>query len=244
VIERVRALARALPGASVAYRALSQARAPTEGLEGGGERVDIDLSVGMPSYESLDMYERSHWRRYEFALDHVVESGVSGDFACGTGYGSILLGEKSARVIGADVDRKVIRTISRRYRHVPNVTFLRRNLLDLDFRRTFDTIVSFETLEHFAPHEIVRLLARFASALKASGTLILSTPYMQPPSPEALAMGFHRTFLINESRLTDWLADAGFAVRLFRYQSYETHDIVANGVNRDFLIAVATLHDA
>ena len=148
------------------------------------------------------------------------------------------------RVVGADVDRKVIRTISRRYRHVRNVTFLRRNLLDLDFRRTFDTVVCFETLEHFAPQEIPRLLARFASALKANGTLILSTPHMQPPSPEALAMGFHRTFLIDEARVTDWLSGAGFALRLLRYQSYKTHDIVADGVDQDFLIAVASLHNA
>jgi 2-polyprenyl-3-methyl-5-hydroxy-6-metoxy-1,4-benzoquinol methylase len=225
-------------------RAFRHARAPKQGLESGGERVDIDLSVEPPTYESLDMYEKSHWRRYEFALEHVVEGGVSGDFACGSGYGCVLLAEKSARVVGADVDRKVIKTISRRYRDVPSVTFLRSDLLDLDFRHVFDTIVSFETIEHFTPQDVPRLLEIFANALKPGGTLILSTPYMQPASPEAIAMGFHRTFSIDESRLSDWLADAGLGVRLFRYQNYETHDVVADGVDQDFLIAVATVVNA
>jgi 2-polyprenyl-3-methyl-5-hydroxy-6-metoxy-1,4-benzoquinol methylase len=242
--DRVRAFLSAVPGARRTYDALVNLRTPKEGLEGGGERVDIDVSHATPSYESLDIYEKSHWRRYEFALDHVVPGGVSGDFACGTGYGSVLLADKSSRVIGADVDHNLVRTISRRYRHVPSVSFVCSDLLQLDFSRVFDTIVSFETIEHFAPADVTLLFAIFARALKHGGILILSTPYMQPASPEALAMGFHRTFLIDEARLISWLEDGGFVVKLIRYQSYATHDIVPDGIDQDFLIAVATLSDA
>lgn len=245
MIDRLRALSRSLSAPVLRTRARPEVGESAEGLEGGGERVDIGLSASVPSYESLNMYEKSHWRRYEFALDCIVENGVTGDFACGTGYGSVLLSRRSARVLGADVNPLVVQTITERYRHVPSVTFLEQNLLAIDYRETFDSIVCFETLEHFAPHEVPELLARFARGLKPGGTLILSTPYMQPPSPEALQMGFHRTFLIDESRLTSWLTDTGFTTPpLLRYQNYQTHDIVAHDAHADFLIAVTTLRDA
>jgi cyclopropane fatty-acyl-phospholipid synthase-like methyltransferase len=214
-------------------------------LEGGGERVDINLANGVPDYDSFDMYEKSHWRRYEFALEKLVGGGTSGDFACGTGYGSVLLAQRSSKVVGADLDGRVVAAASRRYRHVPNVSFLRRNLLDLNHKNTFDTIVSFETVEHFSPDEIPRLFATFASASKPGAMLILSTPYLQPASPEALSMGFHQTFSIDEERVETWFRDAGYSVHEFLCQNYETHDIVADmPVGRDFIIAVGQLQDA
>lgn len=210
-------------------------------LDGGGERVDIDLTRGTPDYESFDMYEKSHWRRYEFALEHVVAGGTTGDFACGTGYGTVLLAGQSALTIGADRDADVIRAVSRRYRRVSNVTFIQADLLDLSYDNVFDTIVSFETIEHFSEEQVPRLMAKFAQALKAGGTFVMSTPYMQQASPEALAMGFHHTFLIDESRVRHWLDESGMRVDDFWCQNYRQHDVVRGcPPDRDFLIAVAT----
>lgn len=241
MVKTLRALARHLGSGSLArtINSIVTTGRPSP-LDGGGERVDIDVSRGTPPYESLDVYEKSHWRRYEFAMQHMVVGGATGDFACGTGYGTAMLARRSSVALGADSNRRVIREIARRYSDVPNLRFLRTDLLGLDYRNAFDTIVSFETIEHFHEDEIPDLLSRFGRALKPGGILILSTPFMQSRSPEALAMGFHRTFMINEIRLKRWLEDADLEVRFFGYQSYERHTVVDEPPSDcDFLIAVA-----
>ena len=241
LVTTLRALARHLGTGSLAQtiNSVLTIGQPTQ-LDGGGERVDIDVSRGTPPYESLDVYEKSHWRRYEFAVQHMVVGGATGDFACGTGYGTAMLARGSSVAIGADSNRRVIREITRRYGDVPNLRFLRTNLLRLDYDNVFDTIVSFETIEHFQEDEIPDLLSRFGRALKPGGIFIVSTPFMQSRSPEAIAMGFHRTFLINEIRLRSWLEHADLEVRSFGYQSYQRHTVVEEPPSDcDFLIAVA-----
>lgn len=241
LLTTLRAIARHVRAGSLA-QAINSVLSTNERtqLDGGGERVDIDVSQATPPYESLDMYEKSHWRRYEFAIQHMVAGGATGDFACGTGYGTAMLARRSSVAIGADSNRRVIREITRRYRGVPNLRFRRTDLLRLDYHNVFDTIVSFETIEHFHEDEIPDLLSRFARALRPGGIFIVSTPFMQTRSPEALAMGFHRTFMIDESRLQGWLVDAELQVRFFGYQSYQRHAVVEEPPPEcDFLIAVA-----
>ena len=80
-------------------------------LENKGERVELIYTENI-DFEKLDIYQKSHYRRYEFAKTHIIENGLSGDFACGTGYGSAMIAENSKLVIGADIDEKVINKIS------------------------------------------------------------------------------------------------------------------------------------
>ena len=50
-------------------------------LENGGERMDINF-FNM-SYDSFDIYQKSHYKRYEFACNFINNNDVVGDFACG-----------------------------------------------------------------------------------------------------------------------------------------------------------------
>jgi len=203
-----------------------------------GERVDI-LYRGKIDFDTLDMFQKSHYKRYEYAVEIINENDTCGDFACGTGYGSVMLSEKARKVTGADINAGVIKAIQKRYRSNKKVQFINADLLSISFNSEFDYIISFETIEHFTEENISRLLPAFSRALKPGGKIILSTPYMQEKSEAALKLGHHLTFYIDEKVITNWLSAAGFDVLSFKYQNYATHDIVDALEEKDFLICVA-----
>lgn len=207
-------------------------------LGGNGERVDIQLNKGI-AYDAMDIYQKNHWKRYEFATGILLNDEVCGDFACGTGYGSVLLAEKAKEVTGADINSHVINKIKERYNHIENVHFIEADLLNLSYEEYFDTIVSFETLEHFKELDIKRLLLFFSRALKPGGKLIFSTPYMQEDSEAATKAGFHQTYFIEEQKISTWLLQAGLSVESFNYQNYDTHIIEHNLKKKEFIIGVA-----
>jgi 2-polyprenyl-3-methyl-5-hydroxy-6-metoxy-1,4-benzoquinol methylase len=207
-------------------------------LGNNGERVDIQMQTGF-DFDKFDMYQKNHFKRYEFARDIISSGDVCGDFACGTGYGSVLISDKAKKVIGADLDSIVINAIKERYKDKTNITFLNENLLDLKFDAMFDTILSFETIEHFAEEDIKLLLRIFANSLNSNGKLIFSTPYMQEKSEAAIKLGFHLTFYIDESKIKKWLNGAGLKIESFHYQNYDCHIIENNLEKKDFIICVA-----
>jgi len=207
-------------------------------LQGGGERVDIRYSRHV-DFKKMDLYQKSHYRRYEFAQGFVTPYSICGDLACGTGYGSVMLSEVANKVIAVDINHEVITAIRRRYQRVHNIEFICASLMDLDYREYFNDIVSFETVEHFHEEEIGLLFEIFNRALVSGGQLIFSTPYMQPQSPEAMKMGFHKTFGITEKTVQSWLSRAGFLTETIMYQNYETHTIADHLEIRDFMICIA-----
>lgn len=206
-------------------------------LSGNGERVDLTYRENM-EFETLDMYQKSHYRRYEFAQS-LICGGVVGDFACGTGYGTVMLSQVAKRAIGADISGKTIEKIAKRYASIGNVTFVNKNLLDLEYEDFFDTIVSFETIEHFKDADIPALFLRFFRALKPGGQFIFSVPYLQARTEEAVTMGFHLTFDIDEHTIGTWLRDAGFEHCAYKYQNYATHTVEDSLAHKDFIICVA-----
>ena len=222
-----------------AYRKLKRmlaARLPR--FDGTGERVDILYSKKI-DFETLDMFQKSHYKRYEYAVEIIKANDICGDFACGTGYGSIMLSKRARKVIGADINAEVIKAIQKRYRSNKNVQFIAADLLNIDFNSEFDNIISFETIEHFTEENISKLLLVFGKSLKPGGKMIISTPYMQEKSEAALKLGHHFTFYIDEKVITNWLSAAGFDVLNFKYQNYATHYIQDELEEKDFIICAA-----
>lgn len=207
-------------------------------LGGNGERVDIVNGLKI-NFERLDMYQKNHFKRYEFASSLIENNEICGDFACGTGYGSVMLSKKAAQVYGIDINSIVIDEIKHRYKSVKNVSFEDKNLLTLDKTNYFDTIVSFETIEHLKEDDIIKLLQLFANALKANGRLIFSTPYLQIECENAKKLGFHLTFDIDEDKVKSWLAVCGFEVEQFFYQNYDDHQITKVLDKKEFIICMA-----
>jgi SAM-dependent methyltransferase len=116
-----------------------------------------------------------HLRRYEFALTYCADREVL-DAGCGVGYGSALLAEHARSVVGVDRSAEAIEYARGRYAQ-SNLEFRTADLLELDeAAESFDTVTSFEVLEHVRDQE--RFLAGLARVLRPGGVLVLSTPHV------------------------------------------------------------------
>ncbi len=200
----------------------------------------MDINFYNMNYKKFDMYQKSHYKRYVYAQSLIMSEDVVGDFACGSGYGSMMLAQRAAKVIGVDINGDVIEEVKLRYKKSENTTFFHSDVLNLNFVGHFDKIVSFETVEHLKEEDIRKLFNIYHRALKEGGVLIFSTPYNQEKSEIAIKMGFHLTFYIVEETVMNWLEQAGFELQKFYYQNYVAHDLVDDLGHKDFIITVAS----
>ncbi|MCT8137140.1 class I SAM-dependent methyltransferase [Anaerobacillus sp. CMMVII] len=120
-----------------------------------------------------------HTARYYFSTPYV--RGRVLDIACGTGYGSQMVAKKNKQeideMIGVDIDEETLKYAKQHYYH-PILTFQKENALDPHLPEklgTFDTILSFETIEHIEDDEL--FMKNMYELLKPGGTLVLSTPF-------------------------------------------------------------------
>jgi len=126
--------------------------------------------------EAVEASLQEHVARYRFALEHV--RGRILDVACGTGYGTAMLG-----AVGVDLSLEALRYAGRH-----PARYVAADALRLPFGRAgFDAVVSFETLEHVADPE--RFVAECSRVLKPGGRFLVSTPNRElwsPRSPKPL----------------------------------------------------------
>ena len=115
-------------------------------LELTGERT-------LPDVPEENYWYRRHVAVYEWIADRCAGLRVV-DLACGEGYGSNLLAERAAEVIGVDANPEAYEHARARYRR-PNLSF-RRELVE-EFDEPVDAVVFLQTIEHI--HEPDRLLA-------------------------------------------------------------------------------------
>ena len=154
-----------------------------------------------------------HWHRYAFALDLVRGKRVL-DAACGEGYGANLLAGVAAQVSAVDISAAAIKHAQARYGARANLEFSVGDAAALSFPdRSFDVVVSFETLEHLLAQEA--LVAGFARMLSDDGVLLISSPDKQNYSEVA---GFRNEFHVRElyrHELLDLLRPHFAEVRLY-----------------------------
>jgi SAM-dependent methyltransferase len=114
-----------------------------------------------------------HLARYEFAAKHLRPGRVL-DLACGVGYGTKLLAERSGGpVIGADLSPEAIAYARSRYAG-PRIEFRVADAMAFADAAGFDSIVSLETVEHLPDPQ--RFLAHAISLLLPGGTFVASVP--------------------------------------------------------------------
>ncbi len=218
------------------YYFLSKIKTLFSKLENKGERVEPFFKFKF----LLNENDRCHINRYKFGLDYINKDLIIGDMACGTGYGSVILTQRSKMVRGVDIDGNVISHISDKYKNIKNLYFEKKDLLDIEYSNIFDVIFSFETIEHFYEDDIIKLMTIFHKSLKENGLIIFSTPYMQINDKKAIDMGFHRTFFIDEEKIKNWLSSSGFKLEKFYYQNYRSSKISNNiKIQKDFIICIA-----
>ncbi|MBI4460430.1 MAG: methyltransferase domain-containing protein [Acidobacteria bacterium] len=134
-------------------------------MEFTGERV-------IPGTGDVDLFNE-HRARYLFARRFAAGKTVL-DAACGTGYGSALLGEAARRVFGVDISREAVE-YARPHYPSSHLHFSQADCLALPFPPgQFDLVVAFEIIEHLEhPEEFLKELNR---VLDSKGLLVLSTP--------------------------------------------------------------------
>ncbi|HEY3179794.1 MAG TPA: class I SAM-dependent methyltransferase [Casimicrobiaceae bacterium] len=153
-------------------------------LEFTGERF-------VPGTEGEIAYE--HWHRYFFARRFVAGRRVL-DVACGEGYGSALLTDAAADVIGIDIDAATIAHAGSKYADRRNLRFVQGSVTALPVpSASIDAIVSFETIEHVDADLQRQMISEFARVLAPEGLLVLSSPN-RPEYSDArnYANPFHR----------------------------------------------------
>jgi len=134
-------------------------------------RVKNHGSMERQGLDSSTPWWSLHLARYAFARPFVASGRVL-DVACGSGYGLSLLGQAGARPFGVDVSMAA--ALEARGCNL-EARVLVADGTKLPFQdRSFDAIVSFETIEHLQNRGgFVRELSR---VLRDEGLLILSTP--------------------------------------------------------------------
>ncbi len=141
-------------------------RARTALSLGGVERTDIGGAGRFPQGDQLSYH-------YELALRHVPPGSRVLDVACGVGFGTRLLAERCGTVVGLDRDAEsVARARAADGAHTSD--YVVGDATRLPFADgAFDTVVSFETIEH-VPH--LPFLDEIRRVLAPGGLLLLSTP--------------------------------------------------------------------
>ncbi|MBI1683293.1 glycoside hydrolase family 99-like domain-containing protein [Caulobacter hibisci] len=117
--------------------------------------------------------EFEHLHRYLFA-SQFCEGMTVLDIASGEGYGTYMLSQVAALVIGVDIDPQAVAHASKTYAS-DNLSYRVGSVAKIPAENaTFDVVVSFETLEHVVEHK--EFLDEARRVLKPGGVLVMSTP--------------------------------------------------------------------
>jgi GT2 family glycosyltransferase/SAM-dependent methyltransferase len=117
--------------------------------------------------------EIEHLHRYFVARALCRDRDVL-DVACGEGYGSALLAQVARSVTGLDYDATTVAHARVAFGQT-NLCFAQGDATALPFAdASFDAVVSFETIEHFAGHDA--FLSEIRRVLRPGGMLVISSP--------------------------------------------------------------------
>jgi SAM-dependent methyltransferase len=128
----------------------------------------------VPGTLEWEQYHYEHEQRYQFFAGRYAGLDVL-DAACGIGYGSAIIARAGAKsVTGIDVAAEAISYAQEHYAG-PSVGFIQTSAEKLrDLGKTFDLVVSFETIEHLA--DPAAFLREVRGVLRPGGRFICSTP--------------------------------------------------------------------
>jgi SAM-dependent methyltransferase len=124
-----------------------------------------------------DVPEENYWYRRHLVVYRWIAERCAGlrvvDMACGEGYGSAVLAERAAEVVGVDANADAHEHARLRYTSA-RLRFERSLIADFEEGAPWDAIVFLQTIEHV--QEPRPLLERFASLLSSGGMAYVSTP--------------------------------------------------------------------
>ena len=118
--------------------------------------------------------EIEHLHRYLLAK-HLSQGMRVLDIACGEGYGSALLSQTAEMVIGVDISPEAVIHAQEKYKGNTNLEYRIGSCSAIPLEsNSVDLVVSFETIEHHAEHEL--MMAEIKRVLRPGGMLVMSSP--------------------------------------------------------------------
>jgi SAM-dependent methyltransferase len=123
--------------------------------------------------ENFDYDEARHLAAYRYALTLAAGKRVL-DAGCGEGFGTQLLADVAAAVVGVDYSAGAIACCRRTWLK-PNLSFLQLDLTHPGgYADTFDLVINFQVLEHI--RDEIPFLEGLKARLAPDGQLLLTTP--------------------------------------------------------------------
>ncbi|MGX6448789.1 class I SAM-dependent methyltransferase [Patulibacter sp. S7RM1-6] len=140
-----------------------------------------------------DVPEENYWYRRHLAVYEWIARRTAGrrvvDLACGEGYGSAVLAERAASVVGVDANPEAFEHA--RLRYVRENLAFERTLVET-WEGDVDAVVFLQTIEHVQDPDA--LLDRFAALVGPGGVAYVSTPNLltlAPPGAEKSENPWH-----------------------------------------------------
>ena len=117
--------------------------------------------------------ELEHLHRYLQACS-IADGKVVLDIASGEGYGSAMLSDNAAKVIGIDISLETVKHARNRYKN-RNLEFMVGSCSEIPLPdSSVDIVVSFETIEHHNLHD--EMMLEIKRVLRSDGILVISSP--------------------------------------------------------------------
>lgn len=147
--------------------------------------------------KTLDEIDKLHIERYQIALREIKHyfSNCNSilDIGCGIGYGSYILSELESNITSYDISEEAI-NFAKTYYNKDNVNYSVVDCSNVSFiKDNYDTIVSFEFLEHIHYYRAKEILKEM---IEKSSLCITSIP-INNESP------FHK-FILNEKEIEEF----------------------------------------
>lgn len=113
--------------------------------------------------------------RYKFVAKLLKPSDSLLEVGCGSGLGTIFLGQHCANAKGIDVKQSEI-SEARQLNQRENVSFAHMDLFEAPLDEKFDVVVSLDVIEHLTVEQGRRLISEQVRRLKPGGMLVVGSP--------------------------------------------------------------------
>ena len=171
--------------------------------------------------------EIESFHRYHAAASLCVGCSVL-DAASGEGYGSNILAEKAAKVTGLDLCSEAVDNANEKYGS-SKLAYVNDSALQMPFAdKSFDRVVSFETIEHLPDHR--KFLSEIRRVLKDDGILILSSPNKTPFRQRNQGENEYHITELEADELQTLLKDFFPELRFYNQDAFYNSVITADGV--------------
>jgi 2-polyprenyl-3-methyl-5-hydroxy-6-metoxy-1,4-benzoquinol methylase len=88
------------------------------------------------------------------------------------------MSKKAKKIYGVDISKNAINFAKSNYKS-KNIRFINKNIVNLNFRRKFDVIISLETLEHLKIKDALLWFKKCNKMLRKNGIFVCSSPLLR-----------------------------------------------------------------